>query len=82
MSYKITDAFAAYAAWWQQITTDGDPIRNPNLLSDAFKAGWDAAENEARKERLEMAAEHYRELRDAVAEARFSERTGEDYGSF
>jgi hypothetical protein len=72
----------AYAEWWKKITSDGDPDRNPNLMQDAFKAGWDAAENEARKERLVIAREHSRELREAIAETVWQERQGGEYGSY
>jgi hypothetical protein len=45
---------------------------------DALLALYNA-EREARKD---DAREHSRELRDAVAESRWAERQGEDYGGF
>jgi hypothetical protein len=71
----------AFDQYWSALCLKGDPLRIPDPFQNAFKAGWEAAENEARKERLEVAREHSREIRDAVAESR-RDRREDDYGSF
>lgn len=39
----------AYESWWRDLTIKGDPIRRPNLVGEAFEAGWRAAMNEVKE---------------------------------
>lgn len=36
----------AFNAWWDELTTQGDPMRIPNLARTAFRAGYRAAQVE------------------------------------
>lgn len=31
-----------FEAWWREQSRKGDPLHNPNLVRDAFRAGWEA----------------------------------------
>jgi hypothetical protein len=33
---------AAYKAWWDGLTREGDPLHIPNKFARAFEAGWNA----------------------------------------
>jgi hypothetical protein len=61
----------AFEKWWRAQTLKGDPLRNTNLVRDAFYAGVEAGRKEAKDE-----------ARDAVTEERWRVHQGEDYGSF
>ncbi len=32
----------AFAYWWEAQTEKGDPQRRPNLVTEAYEAGWEA----------------------------------------
>lgn len=38
----LTDLQMARGSWWSDICTQGDPLRRPNLASEAFTAGYRA----------------------------------------
>lgn len=39
---EATDMKTARAKWWDEVASRGDPMRHPNLLYEAFAAGWEA----------------------------------------
>jgi hypothetical protein len=41
--------FIAYENWWEGLTRRGDPIRRPDLVGEAFEAGWRAAMAEVKE---------------------------------
>ena len=42
MKIDDPDIKAAHSACWTKICRQGDPIRRPNLSTEAFIAGWNA----------------------------------------
>lgn len=38
-----------FQAWWGPLTLEGDPIRRPNLVGDAFVGGYEAGRRDALK---------------------------------
>ena len=36
----------AFDAWWRGLTRQGDPLRRPNLVREAFRAGYTIARAE------------------------------------
>ena len=61
--------------WWSEQSRKGDPQRDPNLVVKAFEIGWACGHKEAEKEAED-------DKKDVVTEARWSERQGDEYGSF
>lgn len=45
----------AYDKWWTGLTLQGDPIRRPHLIDEAFMAGWTAAMREIKEARAFLA---------------------------
>lgn len=60
-----------YQEWWRAQTLKGDPLSNPNLIRDAFYAGFSAGLKDAKDD-----------AREAAAEERWRHVQGDDYGSF
>lgn len=48
----------SFALWWQELSAKGDPQRRPDLVQEAFdagfKAGWNACGNKVLNNLLEM----------------------------
>jgi len=41
--------YIAYDNWWHELVLKGDPSRRPNLVEEAFEAGWRLAMNEVKE---------------------------------
>lgn len=39
----------AHDRWWSEIARKGDPVRRPNLVGEAFEAGWRSAMEEVKE---------------------------------
>lgn len=44
----------AFKKWWNILTLQGDPLHRPNLVTDAFEAGYEAGHRAA----LMLLSEH------------------------
>lgn len=62
---------SAFEKWWRAQTLKGDPLRNPNLIRDAFYAGFAAGLKDAKDD-----------ARDAAIAERWRRVQGDDLGSF
>lgn len=69
----------AYAQWRSGIQNLDE---HPDIVAEAFNAGFKAASIEASNAASLEAREYAREMRDAVAEARWEGRQGDEYGSY
>lgn len=43
---KFTESAHAYDAWWRGLTRQGDPLHRPDLVREAFDAGYTIARAE------------------------------------
>lgn len=57
----------AFEAWWNELTRQGDPVRRPNLVQEAFEAGQKAGPHQPRpKHPSEMTLDEWRAARAAT----------------
>jgi hypothetical protein len=56
MKIHDPDVREAHDRWWRDLTRKGDPIRRPDLATEAFIAGWFAAQEHINAATAEIAA--------------------------
>lgn len=75
LTKRDPEMLAAFNAFWNGLTHQGDPQHIPNKVRTGFEAGWKAA--------LQHRAKEEREDADLCAiEAYWKEKQGDDYGSY